>query len=63
MAKATGIRRRKRRTSKMMPMIPTLTGSIFCHLRKGFKNLHQEGQTDRNGTKSDEISKGIKGDM
>jgi cytochrome c553 len=63
MEKATGILRRKRKTSKKIPMIPTLTGSMTEYLVQGFEDFHQKDQTDRNGTEGDEVSKGVKRQM
>jgi hypothetical protein len=63
MEKATGILRRKRKTSKKIPMIPTLTGSMTEYLVKGSEDFHQKDQTNRNTTEGDEVSERVKRQM
>jgi hypothetical protein len=63
MEKATGTLRRKRKTSKTIPMTPTLTGSMTEHLVQGFENFHQKDQTDRNRAEGDEVSERVKRQM
>jgi hypothetical protein len=60
MEKATGTLSRKRKTSKINPMIPILTGSMTEYLIQGFKDFYQESQTDGDATEGNEISEGVK---
>jgi len=61
MEKATGTLMRKHKTSRKVPMTPTLMGSMGEYLVQGSKHFNQQHQTDRNATEGDEVSERVKG--